>query len=235
MIALTVTTKREAPLYFLEATAKLGLDNMVYHNEPNIGLVPAYHKLWEEHQDQDTLVYMHDDVSIYDPNWVELVCLELMDPRVAIVGLGGATGIGVDDIYKRPYAIEQLIRIDYASNQRDWEVHGSHETETRRVAVIDGFFMAIKGSFLQEVGGWSWIHSNFHGYDVAMCLEAYRRGWEVRMVGVDCQHHGGGTSTSSEYADWCKEHGTTMQEEHQAPHRWIYSEYRDILPLRVKP
>ncbi len=234
MVALTVTTKPDGNLRFLEACIEARVDTRTYFNEPNIGPVKAFHKLWEEHKDED-LIYIHDDVSIYDPNWIERVCLELMDPAVAIVGLGGATGIGVPDIYKVPYQINQLIRSDYASNQTGWAVHGSQETGERRVAVVDGFFMAMKGAFLREVGGWDWIQSNFHCYDTAMCLEAIRRGWEVRTVGVSCDHHGGGTSTKAEYVNWCKEHATTVEEEHTAPHVWLYQRYRDLLPLRIKP
>lgn len=235
MIALTATVHNPPPDRFLVACGVTELPWDTYHNSPNIGVVQAYHKLWQKHQAEDLQVYMHDDVTIHDANWLERVALELMAPRVAIVGFGGAEGIGVPDIYKTPYQIQQLIRLDYASNQKGWEVHGLRETGEHRVAVLDGFIMAFKGSFLREVGGWGWIQSNFHCYDTAMCLEAYRRGWEVRMVGVSCEHHGGGTSTKAEYIDFCKERGTTVEEDHLAPHRWLYNEYRDMLPLRVKP
>lgn len=233
MVAITVTTKPEPPDSFLVACGAAGVRCEVYRNVPNIGPVKAFHKLWEKHQDKDILIYMHDDVTIYGSTWLERVCLEMMDPKVAIVGLGGATGIGVPDIYKVPYQINQLIRTNYYSNQVGWQVHGEHETGERKVAVVDGFFMAMKGEFLREVGGWDWIQSNFHCYDTAACLEAIRRGWEVRMVGVHCDHHGGGTSTKDEYVTWCKEHATTPEEEHLAPHRWLYREYIDLLPLRI--
>lgn len=235
MVALTVTTSSAPPDEFLVACGVADIKWDVYINNPNIGTVQAYHKLYEKHKDEDVLVYMHDDVRIDDTNWLERVCLELMAPGVAIVGFGGATGIGVPDIYKLPYRIEQLIRTDYRSNQNGWAVHGAQETGERRVAVVDGFVMACKGAFLREIGGWNWIESNFHTYDLAACLEAYRRGWTVKTVGVACDHHGGGTSTKKEYADWCKERGTTMEAEHINPHVWMYNHYRDLLPLRVTP
>jgi GT2 family glycosyltransferase len=236
MIAvLTATVLEPPPDCFLTSCGMVSVPWDAYLNKPNIGVVQAYQKLWEKHQDESALIYMHDDVTIKDANWLERVCLELMDPKVAIVGMGGAGGIGVEDIYKVPYAIEQLIRVGYASNQVGWEIHGDNEKEERRVAVVDGFFMAIKGAFLKEIGGWSWMQSNFHCYDTAMCLEAYRRGWEVRIAGVKCEHHGGGTSTKAEYIEFCKERGTTVEEDHQLPHRWLYDRYRDLLPFRVQP
>jgi GT2 family glycosyltransferase len=235
MIVLAATLNSAPPDRLLIPCGAAGVKLDCYVNHPNIGVVRAYHKLWERHKEEGALIYIHEDVSLHDTNWMERVCLELMDPKVAIVGLGGATGIGVSDIYKRPYRIEQLIRLDYASNQQDWAVHGGHETGERRVAVVDGFFMAIKGKFLQDVGGWDWIQSDFHAYDIAMCLEAARRGWEVRTVGVSCTHHGGSGSTSPAYAEWCKERGVTMEDEHRAPHVWLYNRYRDLLPLKVQP
>jgi hypothetical protein len=53
------------------------------------------------------------------------------------------------------------------------------------------------------------------------------------MIGIDCEHHGGGTSTRAEYVDWCREHGTTPEREHREPHVWQYNEFRDVLPVRV--
>ena len=226
MITLMATTQQKADRKWLLRFRD------VYYNEPNIGVVMAYHKLWERHQEEDVLVYMHDDVAIWE-EWGEPIRDLFENPKVAIVGLGGATGIGHRDIYKTPYDIQQLARIGYRSNQTDWPQHGMLETGCCQVAVVDGFFMAVRGSFLRETGGWNWIHSNFHCYDTAMCLEAYRRGYEVWMTGVSCTHEGGGTSTTDEYAEWCKEHGSTMEAEHSRPHLWLYNEYRDLLPLRV--
>src|ERR1700741_394395 len=233
MVALTVTTDPAPPDRFLIACGVAEVPWDVYINRPNIGAVPAFHALWEKHKEEDALVYLHSDVTIHDANWLERLCLELMDPQTAIVGFGGAIGIGVPDIYKLPYRIEQLIRIGYRSNQTGWKIHGENEVGECKVAVLDGFAMAFKGSFLRELGGWSWIQSNFHTYDLAMCLEAYRRGYNVKMVGVSCEHHGGGTSTKKEYATFCREHATTMEDEHSRPHVWLYNRYRDMLPLRV--
>ena len=214
----------------------------VYVQQPNIGLVPAYQALYERHREDAGLtsavvLYMHDDVTIPEQDgefWAFKILAEFdNDPHVAIVGFGGAMGIGTDDIYKTPYRIQQLIRQDYYSNQTDWEIHGKRETGSRQVAVVDGFAMAVRTKFLDEIGGWSWMKTNFHCYDTAMCLMAARRGWKVRMVGVACTHHGGGTSITPEYLTFCRERGTTAEREHQEPHRWEYEKFRDVLPLRI--
>jgi hypothetical protein len=215
----------------------------VYRNYPeNIGLVPAYHKLWEAlRTDYESICYFHDDVEIY-PDMVPFIRLPwetkvrgefLHDPKVAIVGFGGASSMGAKDIYKQRYDIRQLARSGYRSNQRGWDIHGTQETENADVVVVDGFALCVRTDFLNQIGGWSWFPHKFHCYDTALCLMALRHGWKVRMVGIECDHHGGGTSTTPEYLDWCKENATTPEREHEEPHRWLYEEFRDILPVSV--
>ena len=205
----------------------------IYVNQPNIGVVPAIQKLYEAYTDEDVICYVHDDVTCYDANWHSRVMAEFDDPKVAVVGFGGATGIGVSDIYKTRYEISQLQRIGYASNQRDWDVHGSYEAGSKDVAVVDGFFMAVRTSFLREIGGFKWFPHRFHCYDTALCLMAHRKGYKVRMVGIECIHHGASFSASPLYLKWCLENGTTMEREHEEPHRWMYEFFRNELPLRV--
>lgn len=234
MILLTATTHPEISDHLLNAGVVAEVPVDFYHNKPNIGVVPAYQKLWEQHKDLDFLMYAHDDIAIHDHNWFERVAMEFMDPDVAVVGFGGATGIGTPELYKTPYRIQQLIRHDYRSNQTGWNVHGLQEIGERDVAVVDGFFMAVRGTFLKQIGGWAWMQCEFHCYDLAMCLEAIRRGKKVRTVGVNCTHFGGGTSTKAEYVDWLKERGRTPEQDHLEPHIWLADRYRDLLPYHVK-
>jgi hypothetical protein len=112
-------------------------------------------------------------------------------------------------------------------------VHGSRLYGSEQVAVIDGFALAIRTSFLKEAGGWPVDHLSFHCYDLWACLMAARLGYQVRAVGIDCTHHGGGTSTKAEYVEWLKDKGRTPEQDHAEPHVWIYDEFRDVLPLRL--
>ncbi len=236
MIAVTSTVfKGGEEKYFLDSADKMAHRFVdVLYNNPNLGMVPALHALYEtSRDDQDIICYMHDDLEILEKGWDQRVKAVFEDPKVAIVGFGGATGLGVDDIYKTPYRIEQLQRIDYYSNQVGWEIHGKRETGVRDVAVVDGFFMAVRTEFLNQIGGWKTFGHNFHMYDVWLCLKAIERGWKVKIVGVECDHHGGGTSTSAEYMNYCRENGTTPEREHLEPHVTVYNSFRKLLPLRV--
>jgi GT2 family glycosyltransferase len=235
ILATAATLNTDGSKMFRDSCTQYGIPTLLFYNQPNVGVVQAYQHVYKIDNKHDVIVFMHDDVEIFDPHWAEEIDeMFISDPSLAIVGLGGATGIGTPDLYKRPYHITQLIRTNYASNQRDWQVHGTHETGIRDVAVVDGFFMAIRVKFLDEIGGWTWIKSDFHCYDLAMCLMAIRRGWKVKMIGLDCHHHGGGTSTRPEYQKWCEERGTDMGREHSEPHLWLANEFRDLLPYQIK-
>lgn len=218
-------------------TGNAGIDFTYDNSVNNIGTVPAYQKLltFEEVAclADPVIAYIHTDVSIHEEGWRDRIEAEFHDPAVAIVGMGGAIGIGTSDIYLKPYQINQLQRIGYCSNQRDWQVHGARERGARDVAVLDGFFLAVRRSFLDQIGGWSWFPFTFHCYDTCLCLKAIRAGHKVRMVGIDCTHHGGGGSTTPAYKKWCEDRGTTMEDEHRLPHIWMYNEFRDVLPYRV--
>lgn len=181
----------------------------------------------------DLLVYLHDDVTIHDLNWVRRIVRLFDNQNCIAVGFGGAVALGHPNLYKLPYQISNMARRGYASNQTDWEVHGELEKGDRRVAVLDAFCMAVRTDFLRDCGGWPTIHLTHHCLDLWLACEAARRGKEIWMAGVSCTHHGGGTSTKPAYrsAKWLR--GGSLEEDHRRPHKWLYETYRDVLPLTV--
>ncbi len=183
--------------------------------------------------DAEVIIYVHDDVSIYDANWLPLVLAHFSYPNTVAVGLGGATALGHPDLYKKPYDIWNMARRGYASNQTDAEVHGARFTGSRRVAVLDAFLLAIRTDFIRSCGGWPVGNLTHHCLDLWLACEAARDGKEIWMTGVSCTHHGGGTSTKPAYAEakWLK--GGSMETDHTEPHRWLYDNYRDVLPIHL--
>ncbi len=210
--------------------------------------------------DADVIIYIHDDVSIHESNWTTSVMALFDNPQCVAVGIGGATALGHPDLYKKPYSIWNLARFGYVSNQTDWQVHGGHETGSKRVATIEQFFMAIRTDWLRsrrtlgprmrlpfflcidpedvipcwvERSGWPTHALTHHMLDGWLACEAAQDGKEIWMTGVSCTHHGGGTSTKAAYAEakWLK--GGSMEADHTEPHRWLYDNYRDVLPIRV--
>jgi hypothetical protein len=179
----------------------------------------------------DVIIYCHDDLTIHDPKWLDCVTSCMCIPTVVAVGLGGATGLGTKDLYRKPANIRNLARQGYASNQTDAEVHGERRTGFRGVVVIEQFFMAIRTNWLRSIGGWPTKHLTHHCLDMWLACEAARHRKDIYMVGVSCTHHGGGSSTKPAYKEAVWLQGGTLESDHQIPHRWIYENYRDVLPL----
>src|SRR5271166_114216 len=68
---------------------------------------------------QDIIAYFHNDLTIHQSGWDEVVLAQFDDPDVAIVSFSGALGHGADDIYWGAYQTVQLARYDFLSNLAD--------------------------------------------------------------------------------------------------------------------
>ncbi len=205
------------------------LDNRGNHYSP----CQMYQRTLESSK-SDIIMYAHDDLVVHEKEWVENVIMIFRHmPEVAAVGLGGATTLGNMDLYRRPYAIQNLARGNYMSNQDDAETHGKRDRGVQKVAVLDAFFMAVRRDFLLSVGGWPVNHLTHHCLDLWLACELARRGLDTYMVGVSCWHKGGGSSVKDTYknAKWLQGH--TLESDHEEPHKWIAHEYADVLPLGV--
>lgn len=203
-------------------------------SEKNIGVTPALHKLYEmalasKVEDDDWVLFLHDDTIILEQWWSGKVEKWLSErPNAVLFGFGGARGLGDPDIYQKPYELIQLARRDFISNMKNAELHGRRVTEPTRVATLDLFSIGAKVSFLKELGGWNWWPEVHHSMDNAICLEAKRRGGEVWMFPIECDHLGGQTSTKT---DFQKDFGEAEGRIHARGHEILYERYRDVLPV----
>lgn len=204
-------------------------DNRDNHTSP----CDAYQGIFES-SNSEVICYIHDDVTIHDPDWLSQVMRPFDDPSVAVVGLGGATALGSKDLYKRPYRLQDMARRGYTSNQTDWQTHGECLLSMRAVSVVDAFFMAIRTDFLRRCGGWPVDRLSHHCLDLWLACECARRGQRTVIVPVSVTHHGGGSSTKPAYANAAWLQGNSLESDHQLPHVWLYENYRDVLPICVK-
>src|SRR3990167_8860449 len=203
--------------------------------DANDGVAASYHKLYEKCL-SEVLLFIHDDVVCREPEWdLRLMAEFIADPAVAVVGFGGALWHGLPDLYKVPYQLQQLQRGDYRSNVDDAEVHGERFTGRCNVAVLDGFALAVRRSFLDRIGGFAKISEgcNFFNYDYALCALARRYKQKIRMVGIKCHHRGGATSVQHGKESSVKQY--IHQETYDKSHAWFANEFRQEMPARVKP
>lgn len=192
----------------------------------------AYQKALDS-TNSDVLVMLHDDLEIHDPEWLTRFLHLFENDKCVAVGLGGAVGLGTYDLFRKPFAVPQLARIGYTSNQDDAETHGGRFTGDRRVVVLEQFCMGVRVEWLRSIGGWPVEHLSHHLLDGFIACEADRGNWEVWQASCACHHAGGQSSTSPVYrnASWLL--GGTMESDHILAHRWLYDSYPDVLPISV--
>lgn len=191
---------------------------------------------FREGTNADVIAYLHSDLFVHEQNWDQRVLREFDDPQVVLVSFFGATQLGRPGIYVDPYDYRQLARADCWSNMSDWFHHGQHCTGEKDIAMIDSFSLIVRRSFLDEIGGWPMQCPPSHGSDMWLCMMAARHKKKIRLVGIECSHAGGGTLGDGKfnYSEWA---ATTKWGSdaamHQWWHRYLYDEFRDVLPIKV--
>jgi hypothetical protein len=193
------------------------------YNVKGKDVLPAFQEIYEKTK-EPIIAYIHDDVVIHEKNWDLRVLREFEDPSVGLVGFGGAKRHGSPDLYKTPYRPQQLGRFGFMSNMRNAEAHGARFTGECTVAVLDGFAVIVRREILDKWGGWpQGTACGYFCYDYAICCEARRQGYSIRLVGVDCDHLSGKTASLVQ-----------LKDDHAAAHQWLYDNYQDVLPYEVE-
>lgn len=191
---------------------------------PSLNIVDAYQHAFA-HLRSDILGYVHDDLICHDQNWHERVMAEFTRD-VAVVGFAGAPGHGAADMYQGPFRIPSMGRIGMRSNLRDAEKHGARFTGSCNVAVLDGLAIFVRNDFLASIGGWPVTTPvDYYTYAEWLCCMARRHKRRIRLVGVDCDHLRSRSINLN----------PDFNPDPEAECRYIYEEFRDVLPERVEP
>lgn len=223
------------------------------HTPRYLGTVPAFRKMIDfvlTRPQFDVIACLHDDFEIQESGWDAKV-LKYFSRRseIGLIGFGGATGLGDDDLYEKPYDPMSLARNGFRSDLVDAEAHGIRSLLAERVACLDGFSQIGSRTFWEgytrsvddvDPKGRPWtvledlgfVH---HFYDGALGCLAARYGWETWYVPLRGKHWGGQTAVGDRgYQAWAEtqvpggDHGFW-----EKAHQLGYQAFRDVLPLRV--
>lgn len=200
--------------------------NCPYVLAENMDIVPAYQKMFESLHDADVIGYVHDDLVCLEYGWQERVLAEFEDPHVALVGFAGAPGQGHPLMYQVPYHHASMGRVGFRSNMANAEIHGQRFSGSCNAAVLDGLAIFVRRNFLRDIGGWpTGTPVSYFMYAEWLCCMARRHGKKIRVAGVACDHLGGRSTGLN----------PNLNPDFEAEHRYIYEEFRDVLPARVQP
>lgn len=194
-------------------------EHIVKHRD----ILEAYQFIYEN-TTEPILAHLHDDLIIHEGKWDLRVLEEFADPSVGVVGFAGAPGHGHPNMYKQPYELSSLGRVGFKSNMRNAEQHGARFTESCDVAVLDGMALFVRRELLDKCGGWPLgTPISYFCYDYWLCCNARRNNYRVRLVGVDCEHLGGKSTGLN----------PNLRADFEASHRYMYDNFKDVLPARV--
>lgn len=182
-------------------------------------LIDAYEEIYRNTQ-EEIIGYVHNDVMVYDEAWDYRILKEFEDPNVGLVGLFGAKGHCRPNLYTDPFQIPNMVRYDCYSNMRT-NGHGNKFTESKTVAVLDGYALFVRREVLDKTDGWNPRATYFMFAEWLSC-ETRRQGFKIRIVPLDHDHLGGRTSTT-----------VAIDDNYEAAHRFIADNYSDVLPARV--
>lgn len=172
----------------------------VIRNEENRGMVGTLRQA-REHTDAEIMVFQHTDMFIYEAGWdAQLAAAFEADPKLGMLGVVGAEWATKDGGRARVWCAF-----------RDWVSHGSQPRQhITPVALLDGCYMAIRVSMLDQID-WSKLEEQgyFFGYDKDLSLTFTMEQFRVGVIDFDCEHLGGRTSCSEEFANTIHPSGET--------------------------
>ena len=191
-------------------------------------ILPAYQRAHDQVRGPDVIEgYVHDDLLVQDPTWHDRVLHEFDDPAVGVVGFGGARGHGYRDMYQKPFYYGNVGRWDFMSNMRDAEDHGRRFTGSCDVATFDSFAMFARSSIIDAAGGWPvtspityWLREFW------LTCSARRQGFRCRFVGVAVDH-------IVIQRPEVNVRSYVLNSDSMAEHRWIYDNFKDVLPFEA--
>lgn len=230
-----------------EPANRQAIRSLVQHLTPDLhlipreggGVVPAFN-LGVQAAFRDgahAVLCLHDDVLIDEEGW-DARLLHLQQRGARFAGFGGGTTLGAEDIYRTPYAPQQLTRGGFMSNMRSAEVHGVRTTLEQDAVVFDGFSQYGTEDWFPQA--WAWLAASgiqHHAYDAALGCFARRAACMGHLLPIACEHLGGQTAVGSqEYNRWAlTQHPQGDQGFWEAAHQIVYEEFRDVLPIRIHP
>lgn len=148
-----------------------------YHNKQ--GLPKVYNDFIKSHEweDEDRIVFLHDDLYIQDTNIIEK--LDDAHKKFDIVGLAGSGG----SVRKVDTAMWHIMgeklsgTITHTNGENFWtNVYGKNGVNCN---FLDGLFLSVNPSKLIEKDVWFDEDFTFHHYDASFCVRAVLAGLKL--------------------------------------------------------
>lgn len=187
-----LTVKYPKDFAFVEFPENVGA-NGVFHK-----MLPVLDKMntqWPEKYNFDVVAYFHNDLMVREPNWDSRILQAFdKDSNLALAGFlgsneidgAGGRGLGTTSSY---------MGLEYETiSATPAEIHGRRTIGTEAAAVLDHVSMIFRIAMLKQLPASEESgYAPHHFYDRILSCEVLNRGWHIAMIGIQCDHSGGGT------------------------------------------
>ncbi len=187
-----LTVKYPKNFAFVEFPENVGA-NGVFHKM--LPVLDTMNQRWPEKYSFDVVAYLHNDMMVREEGWdARILAAFDKDPKLALVGFlgsneidgAGGRGLGTTSSY---------MGFEYETiSASKAEIHGRRTIGTEAAAVVDHCSMIFRIAMLkqlpaQEESG----YAPHHFYDRILSCEILSKYWHIAMIGIQCDHSGGGT------------------------------------------
>lgn len=160
-----------------------------------------YNKEIDKHPGYDWIVFIHDDIRIYDTS----IYQKLLDAEKRgwdVVGVAGSKSYIVPNPtiptgwWSSPNKVNGLA--GFVGHNIDGKISMSaFGPAPQRVLVIDGVFIAVSRRAVDGAGLRFEENHQFHFYDMDICYQAYKKGLAVGVEPIYIEHRSPGAGFRS--------------------------------------
>ena len=177
IIISSAHTEKEKEKFLDEVEKTSGCDtDILFIENHGQALTKVYQEALET-EDNDIIVFMHDDIHFMKPNWgSEILRMFEENEDYGIIGVAGSRyfdSVGAWWTYKDIYGIVHHVN---PIHHTPFPTYFSNELtqDLVQVVVIDGLFIAVNKNRISK--GFDTNIPDFHFYDIDFCLSNYLDG-----------------------------------------------------------
>ena len=170
-------------------------------NEENIGNYPIFRQGLGL-SNNEIIAFFHSDLFIYEKGWDrKIIEVFKKNSKLGLIGFIGSNEI--DGFGGRGLGTMSNFQGRQVGSWKGSpaEVHGKRINDLRKAAVVDGCSMIFRRKCLEEID-FRPEYGLHHFYDRLMSCQVRERGWEIGVLGIECDHISGQTcNTQQKYFD----------------------------------
>lgn len=174
----------EAMISNLRETAGIPYELIVVDESIHNGSIFRAYNYGIDHAKYDLLCFMHDDILFHTPQWAKILADHLAKPTIGFIGVAGGTLVPrVPAQWSFGKHFGRILQYDKKKGRSILLDSTDFKDEHSQAAVaMDGVFLACRKDVAEQLRFDEQTFKGFHCYDIDICLQAHKLGYENRVV-----------------------------------------------------